>query len=253
MKWFRFWTEILDDPKIGRLADDEYRAFTYLLAMAAEEEKEGIIPFDPGAIAWRTRLPVDLVNRAIEKLQQLDIISQNGNGWKFIHWTKRQFKSDDKSQYWHDWYERKKASEQSNIGPNIGSNNVPNTVEQIQNRTDTEKNRIEKNIIGENALFQLPDWIRKEDWSLFLSHRKALKVPITKEAYPTFIEKFLRLKTKGYEPHYVIGKMVERAWRWYKPEWDKDSDPMVTKFGEKGARTVKNMQKWLQEEEKNGK
>ena len=137
MKWLRLWTEILDDPKMCQLADDEYRVFTYLLAMAAEEEKDGAIPFKPGDIAWRTRLPMDLVTRSIDKLLKLDIIGPNGNGLKFVHWDKRQFKSDNRTQYFNEWYEKKKASKTSNVEVNVGTNVGSNHVE--QNRA--EQNR----------------------------------------------------------------------------------------------------------------
>jgi len=108
MKWLRLWTDILDDPKMCQLADDEYRVFTYLLAMAAEEEKDGAIPFNPGSIAWRTRLPMDLVTRSMDKLLQLDIIGPNGNGWKFVHWGKRQYKSDNVIERVREWRSSKK-------------------------------------------------------------------------------------------------------------------------------------------------
>jgi hypothetical protein len=224
MKWFRLWTDILDDPKMSRLSDDEYRAFTYLLAMAAEEEKEGHIPYDAADISWRIRLPLDLITRSLDKLLALEIIGPNGNGWKFIHWEKRQFKSDDRSEYFRDWYQKKRASKHSNVEPNVVLNNVE------QNRTDTEQiqNRKRKEI--HSVSFSLPEFISQEDWNLFLAHRKSVKAPVAKEAYPTFIEKFLKLKEKGFEPHFVITTMVERSWRWFKPEW---VDKQLTETGER--------------------
>lgn len=67
--------------------------------------------------------------------------------------------------------------------------------------------------------FVLPDCITQEDWSIFLSHRKSVKAPIAKEAYPAFAEKFITLKEKGFDPHFVVGTIIEKGWRWFKPEW----------------------------------
>jgi hypothetical protein len=70
--------------------------------------------------------------------------------------------------------------------------------------------------------FHLPEWMPEETWSVFLSHRKAVKAPITKESYPEFMKKFERLKEKGWLPKQVVDVMIEKGWRWFKPEWVKD-------------------------------
>jgi uncharacterized protein YdaU (DUF1376 family) len=101
---------------------------------------------------------------------------------------------------------------------------------------------------GEN--FQLPEWMPEETWSVFLSHRKAVKAPITQKAYPAFIEKFLRLKLKGWPPKEVVDVMIEKGWRWFKPEWVQ-KDRMRQEFGEKTTRTIQNLQDWMEEEDKN--
>jgi hypothetical protein len=95
MKWLRMYTEILDDPKMSKLTDDEYRVFTYLLCMAAEEEREGLIPKSVAEIAWRLRLPTDLIEKTISSLKGLFILKKTVSGVKFINWKKRQFRSDD--------------------------------------------------------------------------------------------------------------------------------------------------------------
>lgn len=95
MKWFRFYTEIIDDPKMRKLTGEEFRLFTYLLAIAAEEEKGGLIPYGEEDIAWKLRAPQELVTQTIEKCIELRILEKNGTGWRFINWDKRQFRSDN--------------------------------------------------------------------------------------------------------------------------------------------------------------
>ena len=59
MKWFRFYSEIKDDPKMRKLTDDEYRLFTYLMAIAAEEDKGGIVPYNTDDLCWTLRAPLE--------------------------------------------------------------------------------------------------------------------------------------------------------------------------------------------------
>ena len=95
MKWFRFYTEIIDDPKMRKLTGEEFRLFTYLLAIAAEEEKGGLIPYGEEDISWKLRATPDLVAQTIERCIELRILEKNGTGLRFINWDKRQFRSDN--------------------------------------------------------------------------------------------------------------------------------------------------------------
>lgn len=70
----------------------------------------------------------------------------------------------------------------------------------------------------------LPDWFPEELWDTFLDHRKAVKAPITPKSYPSFLKKFEKLRADGWSPSVVVDVMVEKGWRWFKPEWMKDGD-----------------------------
>jgi hypothetical protein len=202
MKWFRLWTDILDDPKMSRLSDDEYRAFTYLLAMAAAEEKEGHIPYDASDISWRIRLPLDLIKRSLDKLLSLEIIGPNGNGWKFIHWEKRQFKSDDRSEYFRDWYQKKRASKHSNVESNV----VLNNVEQIQNRTEQIQN-IHQNRASFDALFT----------SFWMSYPKKIGKQAAQKAFQ-----------KVKSPKATLAKILASLeWQKTSDQWTKDDGKYI--------------------------
>lgn len=110
---------------------------------------------------------------------------------------------------------------------------------------DPDENKKKKTHTGEK--FQLPEWMPEETWSVFLAHRKAVKAPVTEKAYPTFIEKFFRLKSKGWPPKEVVDVMIEKGWRWFKPEWLNKGD--LKGLSEKTKRTVENLKDWLDEEE----
>lgn len=71
-------------------------------------------------------------------------------------------------------------------------------------------------------VFSLPDWMPEDAWKLFLDHRKKVKAPVSEKAYPSFVEKFHKLKDAGWPPDKVVDTIVEKGWRWFKPEWMKD-------------------------------
>lgn len=98
MKWFRLYTEIIDDPKLYDLTDNEFRGFIYLLCLACEQGYDGVIPLVTGIVSRRTRIRMNRLRTLLDKLKTLNIITENGDGIEFIHWKYRQFKSDDISE-----------------------------------------------------------------------------------------------------------------------------------------------------------
>lgn len=97
MKWFRFWTDTLDDVKILQLSDYEYRIWTYLLAMACElNSKSGECQVNVKSMSLRCRTQVNHFSRAIETFQKLGLITISEEGYPVItNWNKRQYKSDN--------------------------------------------------------------------------------------------------------------------------------------------------------------
>uniref|UniRef100_A0A6M3JHW0 Putative DNA replication protein n=1 Tax=viral metagenome TaxID=1070528 RepID=A0A6M3JHW0_9ZZZZ len=97
MKWFRFWTETLDDVKMLSLTDYEYRMWTYLLCYKCEVDSmylQGKINVDSMYLRCRTR--VSHLKHAFETFQRLGLVTIDDEGFVTItNWNKRQFKSDD--------------------------------------------------------------------------------------------------------------------------------------------------------------
>lgn len=93
MKWFRMYVEIVDDPKIKQISDRSYRVFTYLLALAAESDMDGLIPMSEDDITWRLRLSQEDLSTALYELSNLGIVTGE-IPIQFINWQKRQYKSD---------------------------------------------------------------------------------------------------------------------------------------------------------------
>lgn len=108
MKWFRLYSEVLDDPKLEKLSDSEFRDFVYLMCLACEMEKDGSIPLSLEDISWRLRRDHVTLCNAIETLVKRYIVTQNGDGIRFINWNKRQFKRDNSTERVRRYRDKKK-------------------------------------------------------------------------------------------------------------------------------------------------
>ena len=95
MRWFRLYEEILDDPKMSELTDFQFRCLINLMSMASQCEVRGKLTQSQEQIAWRLRVKKNLLGNVIQKLVQLNILSNGDGCLSFINWNKRQFDSDD--------------------------------------------------------------------------------------------------------------------------------------------------------------
>jgi hypothetical protein len=148
MKWFRFYTETLDDIKILQLTDYEYRMWTYLMAYACEVDSEsGDCKTNVTSLSIRCRTRVSHLKHAIETFQKLGIVSINESGNIVItNWSKRQFKSDNV-------YERVKKHREVTSKRNV-SMAVSETPPDTDTDTDTDKKKLYKEKVEfTNSLF----------------------------------------------------------------------------------------------------
>lgn len=113
MKWFRLYNEIIDDPKMLEITDKEFRHFIFLMCLASEREKEGLIDLSIEKISWRLRLSLEEAGQIIDKLKSLKILSQNGDGFQFLNWEKRQYRSDNVNERVKKFRQKKKGENET--------------------------------------------------------------------------------------------------------------------------------------------
>lgn len=133
MKWFRLWTDILDDVKMLQLSDYEFRMWTYLMAIASEvDSMSGECQVNVKSMSLRCRTQVNHLSRAFETFQHSGLITINESGFVVItNWSKRQFRSDNV-------YERVKKHREGTKKRNVSSA-VSETVPYTDTETDTDK------------------------------------------------------------------------------------------------------------------
>ena len=91
--WIKLSLEILDDPKMARLTDFQFRIFTLCLLYAKELDKGGDLA-PAGDIAWRFRLPEKAVVDALLAMERAGIIAENDGRYLIVNFAKRQALSD---------------------------------------------------------------------------------------------------------------------------------------------------------------
>lgn len=92
MPWFRFYTEVLDDPKVQRLPPHLFKTWVNLLCLAGTND--GAFP-TVDDIAFRLRMSTHDVEQQIDELILAGLIDIERGGKRTPHnWSRRQFVSD---------------------------------------------------------------------------------------------------------------------------------------------------------------
>ncbi len=127
LQWFRFYHEVLDDPKVQSLSPEDFKFWVNMLCLACR--RNGKIP-NLKDISFGLRITTDACQTVLERLSNaglIDTLSGGANGCHYaVHsWDKRQYKSDTST-------ERVKRFRQR-------SSNVTETVNETPPETDTEQ------------------------------------------------------------------------------------------------------------------
>ena len=87
--WIKLYHEMLDDPKMGRLTDRQYRRVIELFLLTGDYEQDGFLP-PLEDVAFRLRFPEGLQDD-LDVLEKVGIISRNEKGTYYItKWQERQ-------------------------------------------------------------------------------------------------------------------------------------------------------------------
>lgn len=96
--WLKFYIEILDDPKMGRLPDHLWRRFFEMCAVAKTINKKGLLP-SIEEIAWMMRIPEEKIPDLQTDLDALvgwrNLLTKVGDSYIVTNFEKRQSKSTD--------------------------------------------------------------------------------------------------------------------------------------------------------------
>jgi hypothetical protein len=90
-RWFRLYDDVLDDPKVQRLAPVLFKAWINLLCLASRNS--GALP-SVDDIAFALRTDIETMNAQIDDLVARGLIDEDGDAITPHNWKARQFRSD---------------------------------------------------------------------------------------------------------------------------------------------------------------
>ncbi len=106
MKWFRFYSEVIHDPKIQTLSSALRWTWLSCLCLANENEPRGTLP-SLKEIAYALRIPQSKAQEHLRLLIDANLINVDDSGMMRPHnWEGRQHKSDDVAQRVRQFRER---------------------------------------------------------------------------------------------------------------------------------------------------
>lgn len=96
MRWFRFYSEALDDPKVQLLPPELFKVWVNLLCLANQSKERGQLP-PLEECAFRLRLSDDDMRSAIAALAERGLLDFDGDGTSAgpHNWNGRQADSDN--------------------------------------------------------------------------------------------------------------------------------------------------------------
>lgn len=137
MPWFRLYAEMIDDPKIGRLNDAQFRLWIEILCLACKGENGNTLQTIDD-INWSLRRNV---TETLRELLHETLVKLDSENRVFVtNWEKRQFNSDNSTDRVRKYRERKKK-DKGNVTETLPKRKC-NGIDKI--RTDTDKSRGDK-------------------------------------------------------------------------------------------------------------
>lgn len=94
MKWFRFYSDALDDPKVQRLPAELFKHWINLLCLANDGEPRGELPCVDD-IAFRLRVDDDTAIQILRDLTERGLIDDDSETLQPHNWDERQRQSDN--------------------------------------------------------------------------------------------------------------------------------------------------------------
>ena len=129
MPWIKLYTEMLDDPKLGRLHADLKWHFVALCLLAGECDAEGYLVNGMEAytihdIAWRLREPPAAIGASLEILQNAGLVCRDEDDtWFVTSFAKRQGRSQSEKRA--QWRERKRRQREREDDATVTPEPVP--------------------------------------------------------------------------------------------------------------------------------
>jgi len=138
-RWFRFYDDAVNNPKVQRLKPGLFRAWVNLLCVSSKHD--GAITGDIEALAFTLRLPAAKVKAQIEALLAARLIDVTETGFTPHDWPLYQYDSDTSTERVKRFRERFKERKQPAEGNANGN---------VSTTDESEHGPVSRNVIEQN-------------------------------------------------------------------------------------------------------
>jgi len=135
MRWFRYYDDALDDPKVQQLPGDLFKIWVNVLCIASK--RGGKLP-EIKDIAFKLRMSMEQTKQAIDMLQSFDLIDKKKRHLSPHNWAKRQYVSDNAAERMRRHRARKRDV---TVTSPVTSPLRPRTDTDTDTESDTEKKK----------------------------------------------------------------------------------------------------------------
>jgi hypothetical protein len=129
MKWFRFYDDALNDPKVQKLPGDVFKTWVNLLCVASKNN--GVIPSDMESLTFIMRMPESKITSHIQVIKGAGLLDE-GETLSPHNWQGRQYESDSSTARVQR-FRQKQRNVSADVAETVG-NEKGNALE--QNRTE---------------------------------------------------------------------------------------------------------------------
>lgn len=197
-RWFRFYSEALEDPKVQRLDGETFKAWVNLLCLAAKNA--GRLP-PAEDIAFALRITADDAQYLLDRLFSASLLdrSKSGSGHRYSPhgWEERQYKSDTSTDRVKRFRQRSETVTET----------PPDT--ETDNRIRAEKKEAVALCLKVAFPFSAPMGVGAEQWEAFLGQRKK---KLNDRSYLLLTNKLIKLSAQGHDPGELIDLAIESGW-----------------------------------------
>jgi hypothetical protein len=205
-QWFRFYSEVLEDPKVQRLPRELFRTWVNCLCLASR--LDGVLPAIAD-IAFALRLPEKEAAKRIAALTSAGLFDRDGEALHPHNWKGRQFQSDGSSERVKRFRARKgnvacNVSETAMETARDASGNVAETAVETgpDSETDTDTERSSSSVRAN------PMRIDDDDFANQIEKAAGSRAPLRR----TGLGALARLLGEGCDPqHDVLPEIAEVA------------------------------------------
>ena len=111
--WIKLYTEILSDPKMGRMSDKLFRRTIELFLLAGKEDGDGVLP-SVDDIAWSLHSNPKDIQTTLDQLVSLKIVELKSETYVIANFAERQNSDLTRSEINRRYYENSKLRKSEN-------------------------------------------------------------------------------------------------------------------------------------------